>query len=131
MGKLGNIFSRSKSSQPSQPDAEAAKIDEVSDVFSEYPQNLWNYLPKYEVGDDQKLGLEDIVNLGIRFGTLDVDGMDGGEAQESISLCANTHVDDTSEFFQPMDLEKFNTYSIDMENDDTEIRERVSVFVGR
>lgn len=137
MKKLASLFSKSsKTSKSSQTrpsdtepheseaqktevisDAEAAKIDEVSDVFSEYLQNLWNYLLKY--GDDQKLGLEDIANLGIAYGRLDIDAVDGGEAQESISLCASTHVDDTSDFFQPMDLAKFNTYSIDMDNDDT------------
>lgn len=152
MKKLGSLFSKtsktSKSSQtsqskPSDPepheseaqktevisDAEAAKIDEVSDVFSEYLQNLWNYLLKY--GDDQKLGLENVANLGIAYGRLDIDGVDGGEAQESISLCASTHVDDTSDFFQPMDLAKFNTYYIDMDNDDTRRFAKEYLFVGR
>ncbi|KUL84217.1 hypothetical protein ZTR_06947 [Talaromyces verruculosus] len=70
--KLGSLFSKPSDTEPHESeaqktevisDAEAAKIDEVSDVFSECLRNLWNYFLKY--GDGQKLGLEDLVNLGI------------------------------------------------------------------
>lgn len=100
-------------------DAEAAKIDEVSDMFTDYLHKLWIHLLKYGAKDEQKLGLEDSLSLGITYRGLDVDGLDSDEAQKNtISLCASSH-DDDSEFFRPMDLEKFNTYSIDMESEFT------------
>lgn len=100
-------------------DAEAAKIDEVSDIFTDYLHKLWIHFLKYGVKDEQRLSLKDIVNLGITYGSLDIDGMDSDEVRKNIiSLCASSD-DDDSEFFRPMDLEKFNTYSIDMESEFT------------
>lgn len=77
-----------------QPTTNQRKIDKVSDVFSTYLGDLWNYLLKVKYEDDQKLALIDLKNLGIRHETLELDGA--------------SHT-----YFCPMDPKTFQAYTID------------------